>query len=235
MKDENKMNSLNYSENEKNFTDKREKLVNILSENGFIKTKEVKRAIGTVPREEFIPEENRAYAYLDRPIRLIEGQTISAPHMVAIICEILQFEEGMNVLEIGTGFGYNAAAVSEMMNKKTHVYTIERIGSLAKIAKENLKKTGYDEVIDIILGDGTLGYETKAPYDRIYGTASAPYISEPLKKQLKVGGKLLMPVGKYPEPQDLILLTKESENKYKEDYLGKVDFVPMIGKYGHDE
>lgn len=235
MKDNSKVNSSEYSENEKNFTEQREQLVKTLSDRGYIKTKEVKRAMGTVSREEFIPVKNRHYAYIDTPLRLIEGQTISAPHMVTIICEILQLEEGMNVLEIGTGFGYNAAVVSEVMNKKGQVSSIERIESLAKIAKENLKRTGYNEVIDIVIGDGTLGYEEKAPYDRIYGTASTPYISEHLKKQLKVGGKLLIPVGKYPAPQDLILLIKESENKYKEENLGKVEFVPMIGKHGHDE
>lgn len=235
MKDENKTNSKKYSEKKETFTEKREKMVEILSEMGYIKRDEVKRAMRTVAREEFIPKEDRHYAYVDTPLRLIEGQTISAPHMVTIICEILQLEEGMNVLEIGTGFGYNAAVVSEVMNKKGHVYSIERIESLVKIAKENLKKTGYDESINIITGDGTLGYEKEAPYDRIYGTASTPYISEPLKKQLKVGGKILIPVGRYPYPQDLILLTKESENEYKEENLGKVEFVPMIGKHGHEE
>lgn len=94
----------------------------------------------TVDREKFIPNELKPYAYLDRPLPLEEGQTISAPHMVAVICEKLELEEGMNVLEIGTGFGYNAAVISEAMNKKGQVYSVERIESLANKALENLKK-----------------------------------------------------------------------------------------------
>lgn len=214
---------------------KKKDMVKKLSEYGIIKTEKVKRAMETVPREEFIPNEKRFFAYIDRPLPLGEGQTISAPHMVAIICEELELEEGMNVLEIGTGFGYNAAVISEVMNKKGHVYSIERLKSLFKTAAENLKKTGYEENIDLILGDGTLGYEKGAPYDRIYGTAGSPYIPEPLKKQLKVGGKLLIPVGETSTFQSLIRITKESESEFRQTSLGEVTFVPMIGKYGWGE
>ena len=215
--------------------DKREDMVKKLLEYGVIKTEKVKRAMSIVPREEFVPNEKRFFAYIDRPLHLGEGQTISAPHMVAIICEELELEEGMNVLEIGTGFGYNVAVVSEIMNKKTQVYSIERLKSLFKTATENLKRTGYEKNINLILGDGTLGYEKGAPYDRIYGTAGSPYIPEPLKKQLKVGGKLLIPVGETSILQSLICVTKESEDEFKQTSLGEVVFVPMIGKYGWDE
>nr|WP_067258236.1 protein-L-isoaspartate O-methyltransferase [Methanobrevibacter cuticularis] len=216
----------------KDFDNKRKDLVKKLSEHGYIKTEKVRRAMSLVPREKFIPEENRFYSYVDRPIHLIEGQTISAPHMVATICEKLELKEGMKVLEIGTGFGYNAAVISEVMNKKGHVYTIERLESLAKIANENLKRTDYYGNVDMIVGDGTLGYEKEAPYDRIYGTASAPYVPEPLKKQLKIGGRLLIPVGEQSTFQNLICIVKESENEFKQKSLGEVGFVPMIGKYG---
>jgi protein-L-isoaspartate(D-aspartate) O-methyltransferase len=215
--------------------DKKKDMVKKLSEYGIIKTDKVRRAMSIVPREEFIPNEKRFFAYIDRPLPLGEGQTISAPHMVAIICEELELEEGMNVLEIGTGFGYNAAVISEVMNKKGHVYSIERLESLFKTATENLKRTGYDENIDLILGDGTLGYEKGAPYDRIYGTAGSPYIPEHLKKQLKIGGKLLIPVGETLTLQTLIRITKESENEFKQTSLGEVTFVPMIGKHGWGE
>jgi protein-L-isoaspartate(D-aspartate) O-methyltransferase len=214
---------------------KREKMVEKLSEHGYIKTENVKRAMNTVPREEFIPKEKKSSAYIDSPLQLIDGQTISAPHMVAVICEELELEEGMKVLEIGTGFGYNAAVVSEVMNKKGQIYSIERIESLFKIAIDNLKRTGFDENIHVILGDGTLGYEKEAPYDRIYGTAGAPFIPEPLKKQLKVGGKLLIPVGESSTFQNLICIVKQSENKFTEKSLGGVVFVPMIGKHGWNE
>ncbi len=215
--------------------DKKKDMIKKLSESGFIKTEKVRRAMSIVPREEFIPNEKSFFAYMDIPLDLGEEQTISAPHMVAIICEELELEEGMNVLEVGTGFGYNAAVVSEVMNKKGHVYSIERLKSLFKTARENLKRTGYGKNIDLILGDGTLGYEKEAPYDRIYGTAASPYIPEPLKKQLKVGGKLLIPVGEILTFQNLISITKESENEFKQKLLGGVRFVPMIGKYGWDE
>jgi len=215
--------------------DEKKYLIGKLSKYGYIKTEKVKKAMNTVPREEFIPKEKRSYAYVDRPLHLVKGQTISAPHMVAIICETLELEENMKVLEIGTGFGYNAAVVAEVMNKKGHVYTIERLKSLAKIAKEKLKVTGYENVVDIIIGDGTLGYEKEAQFDRIYGTAGAPYIPEDLKKQLKVGGKLLIPVGNNLNFQELICIVKKSENEFKEKSLGGVGFVPMIGKYGWEE
>ena len=215
--------------------DERKELVKRLSEYGYIKSENVRQAMGKVPREEFLPEENRYYAYNDQPLPIGKGQTISAPHMVAMICEKLQLKEDMKVLEVGTGFGYNAAVISEAMGKKGHVYSIERIEYLAKLAEENLKRTGYDENVTVIIGDGTLGYEKEAPYDRIYGTASAPYVPEPLKEQLKVGGRLLVPVGEQSYFQDLICIVKNSETEFKEKSLGGVAFVPMIGKYGWPE
>ncbi len=215
--------------------DERKELVKRLLDYGYIKTEKVRQAMEKVPREEFMPEENKAYAYADQPLPIGKGQTISAPHMVAMICERLDLEGGMKVLEIGTGFGYNAAVISETMGNKGHVYSIERHESLAEIAKENLKRTGYEEKVTVITGDGTLGYEKEAPYDRIYGTASAPSVPEPLKEQLKVGGKLLIPVGEQSYFQDLMCIIKESENEFKQKSLGGVAFVPMIGKYGWPE
>lgn len=215
--------------------DERKDLVKKLLNYGYIKTENVRKAMEAVPREEFMPEENKPYAYADQPLPIGKGQTISAPHMVAMICERLDLEEGMKVLEIGTGFGYNAAVISEAMGKKGHVYSIERHESLSKIAEDNLKRTGYADNVTVIIGDGTLGYEKEAPYDRIYGTASAPSVPEPLKEQLKVGGKLLIPVGEQSYFQDLMCVVKESENEFKQKSLGGVAFVPMIGKYGWPE
>ena len=105
----------------------RKEMVRRLSENGYIKTEKIRKAMETVPREEFLPTSNRPYAYVDQPLPIGEGQTISAPHMVAMICEILELEEGMKVLEIGTGFGYNAAVVAQLIGEKGHLYSIERI------------------------------------------------------------------------------------------------------------
>lgn len=213
----------------------RKRLVSKLSEMGYINSEIVKDAMIKVPREEFMTPETKNYAYLDRPIPLKNGQTISAPHMVAIICEKLGLEKGMNVLEIGTGFGYNAAVVAEIIGPEGHVYTIERIENLKKTAEQNLNRTGYSNNVSVILGDGTNGYNEQAPYDRIYATASAPKIPEPLKKQLKIGGRLITPIGHDSSVQELLCLTRINENDYKSYNLGGVVFVPMIGEHGWPE
>jgi protein-L-isoaspartate(D-aspartate) O-methyltransferase len=214
--------------------DERENLVEKLFNQGYIKTTKVKKAMLKIPREEFMPPENSSYAYVDRPFPIGKGQTISAPHMVGIIAEKLELHEGMNILEIGTGWGYNAAVVSEIVGKKGHVYTIERIPTLAEKARDNLKKTGYSDRITVIEGDGTLGYPDKAPYDRIYGTASTPKIPEPLKEQLKIGGKLIIPIGS-DYFQELVSILRISDDDYQTRNLGGVVFVPMIGKHGWPE
>lgn len=213
----------------------RKELVRRLQEIGYIKTDKVKKAMEKVPREEFLPASNRPYAYADQPLPIGEGQTISAPHMVSMICEILSLEEGMKVLEIGTGFGYNAAVVAEILGPTGHLYSIERIDSLAEIAKDNLKRTGYRDNVTVILGDGTKGYKKEAPFDRIYGTASAPSVPEPLKDQLKIGGRLLVPVGEQVYFQDLICILRKSEDEFDKRSIGGVAFVPMIGDHGWPE
>lgn len=209
-------------------------LVKTLWDRGYIKTENVKNALLNVPREEFMTPETRDLAYLDRPIPLEHGQTISAPHMVAMICEQLSLESGMNVLEIGTGFGYNAAVVAEILGPKGHVYTIERIKALKEKAEQNLNKAGFTNVT-VILGDGTDGYLEKAPYDRIYATASAPKIPDPLMDQLKVGGRLLVPAGDDPNYQELVCIVRKGEKEFQTYNLGGVVFVPMIGKHGWPE
>jgi protein-L-isoaspartate(D-aspartate) O-methyltransferase len=212
----------------------RELLVSNLVDRGYIKSEIVKEAMIKVPREEFMTGETRNFAYLDRPIPLKDGQTISAPHMVAIICEKLGLKKGMKVLEIGTGFGYNAAVVAEIIGFEGHVYTIERIENLKNNAQKNLERTGYSKNVTVILGDGTNGYKEQAPYDRIYATASAPKIPEPLKKQLKIGGHLITPIG-YDTSQELVCLTRITKDDYRFQNLGGVVFVPMIGEYGWPE
>ncbi len=212
----------------------RKDLVKRLRDQGYIKTDRVQRAMLKVPREEFLPPEKIPYAYIDQPLPIGKGQTISAPHMVAIICEQLDLTEGLKVLEIGTGYGYNAAVVAECIGSEGHLYTIERLDSLAEKAEDNLKRTGFDNVT-VILGDGTLGYSDKAPYDRIYGTASAPKVPGTLKKQLKIGGRLLIPVGLDDFFQELVCVMKVTEDEYKSQKLGGVRFVPMIGEHGWSE
>jgi protein-L-isoaspartate(D-aspartate) O-methyltransferase len=214
--------------------DKRKTLVDKLFNQGYIKSQKVKKAMLKVPREQFMPQGSFYQAYADRPFPIGKGQTISAPHMVAIIAERLDLEGGMNILEIGTGWGYNAAVVAEVVGRKGHIYTVERIPELAAKARENLEKTGYSKLVTVIEGDGTRGYPEKAPYDRIYGTASAPKIPEPLKEQLKIGGKLIVPMGS-DYFQDLISMVRVSEDEYQTKNLGGVVFVPMIGEHGWPE
>ena len=214
---------------------RRDSLVDKLLNQGYIRTEKVKTAMLKVPREEFIPPENKPYAYADQPIPIGSGQTISAPHMVAMICEKLNLTEGMKVLEIGTGFGYNAAVVAELLGSEGHLFTIERLESLAEQAKDNLERTGYSDKVTVITGDGTLGYPEEAPYDRIYATASAPEIPEPLKEQLKIGGKLILPVGSMDYFQELVCVERISADEFKTRRLGGVVFVPMIGEHGWPE
>lgn len=212
----------------------RKVLVEKLEDYGYIKTEKVRNAMLKVPREEFIPPENRQHAYKDQPLPIGEGQTISAPHMVAMICETLELQEGMKILEIGAGFGYNAAVVAELIGPEGHLFTTERIESLAQMAEENLKRTGYDNVTVLHI-DGTKGFKEEAPFDRIYATASAPKVPEPLKDQLKIGGRLLTPIGPQAYLQELVCIIRKDQHKFRSHKLGGVAFVPMIGKHGWPE
>ncbi len=211
------------------FGEERKKLVESLTKKGYIKTDIVKNAFLKVPRETFIPRNYKNVSYVDSPQQIGSGQTISAPHMVAIMCEELDLKEGQKVLEIGVGSGYHAAVVSEIVSKKGHVYSIERFKNLTEKAKENLKKTGIENV-SIKTGDGSEGLEEYAPYDRIYVTCAAPDVPDPLINQLKDPGKLLIPVGRM---FCQLVLVEKSEGKIKKKNLMGCAFVPLVGKYGH--
>ncbi|MDI6842357.1 protein-L-isoaspartate O-methyltransferase [Methanothermobacter wolfeii] len=211
--------------------DERRRMVQELIDKGYIRSEPVRRAMEKVPRDEFVPEEEKHRAYMDMPLPIGEGQTISAPHMVAMIAEILDLREGMKVLEIGSGCGYNAAVIAEIIGKDGHLYTIERIRSLYERARRKLRELGYDNVT-VIHGDGSQGWPEEAPYDRIYVTAAAPYVPEPLMEQLGLGGKLLIPVGSDKFYQELVLIERISDEDYRSENLGGVAFVPLIGKHG---
>jgi len=194
-----------------------------------IKDEKVISAFLKVPREEFVPESLKEYAYRDCPLSIGEGQTISQPYIVALMTEALKLKGKEKVLEIGTGSGYQSAILAEI---GCEVYSIERIELLAKRAENILKKLGYN--VKIKIGDGTLGWEEYSPYDRIIVTAAGPKIPETLLSQLsKNEGRLVMPVGdRYI--QDLILVIKNSE-KIEKVHLGGCQFVPLIGKEGWKE
>lgn len=184
-------------------------------------------SMSEVPRHLFIPEERRLYAYEDGPIVIGSGQTISQPYMVALMTQAAECEPNAKVLDVGTGSGYAAAVFSRFCS---HVYSIERIPSLANQAKELFSTLQYDN-ITVTVGDGTLGFPEKAPYDAIVVTAGAPATPEPLIQQLKVGGKLIIPVGD-SRRQKLMRYRKLDEGHIEEELLEYVRFVPLIGEKG---
>jgi len=187
-------------------------------------------AMSRVKRELFVPESLRSRAYDDTPLSIGLNQTISAPHMVAIMCHLLDLHPGMTVLEVGGGSGYHAAVMAEMVGPKGHVYSIERISELAAWARENLLRAGTENVT-VVHADGSLGLPEHAPYDRISVAAAAPSVPEPLKEQLKVGGKMVLPVGL--DYQELYLVTRE--NGFSVERKMGVIFVPLIGQEGFRE
>ncbi len=196
-------------------------LIKNLIEEGFLKTPKIIKVFKTVPREEFVLKEYKNQAYVDYPLPILEGQTISAPHMVAMMTELLKPEKNDKVLEIGAGSGYQAAILSRLVKK---VYTIELEPKLAKFAKENLERVGYKNV-KVIVGDGSKGYPKEAPYDKIIITCAVPEIPEKLIEQLKEGGIILAPVGS-GYYQDLILGIKK-DKKLKTKNYGGCAFVPL--------
>ncbi|KAB2947738.1 MAG: protein-L-isoaspartate O-methyltransferase [Candidatus Methanoperedens nitroreducens] len=183
-------------------------------------------AMKSVHRHLFVPEREQENAYGDYPLMIGFNQTISAPHMVAIMCDLLDIRDGMKVLEIGAGSGYHAAVMAVLAGSG-HVYTVERIEPLALLARQNLKKAGIENVT-VIVGDGSLGLPEYAPYDRISVAAASPEILDTLTDQLKIGGKLIIPVGK--NYQELYLVTKT--DGLKKEVKGDVVFVPLVGKKG---
>lgn len=214
--------------------EKRREMVEELIRWGYLRTPEIINAFNKVPRHEFVPENLRESAYLDHPLPIGHGQTISAPSMIAIMLEVLKPEKGHKVLEIGAGSGYNAALLAEIVGKTGKLFTIERVPELAEFGRNNLQRSGYGRV-KVIVGDGTCGYEKEAPWDRILVTACAPEIPEPLINQLKIGGKLAAPVGKHYMAQTLLLIKKTSRKKTEVERHGGCSFVPLIGKYGWRE
>ncbi|UEC43059.1 MAG: Protein-L-isoaspartate O-methyltransferase [Methanothrix sp.] len=185
-------------------------------------------AMERVPREFFVPRSIRHTAYEDRPLPIGEGQTISAPHMVAMMCDVLEIAGGMKVLDVGTGSGYHAAVIADLVGPEGHVYSIERIPELVFFAKKNLEAAGVKNVT-VLQGDGSRGLPEYAPYDRINVAATAPKIPEPLKEQLKVGGKLVIPVGSCY--QELVLVERTQEG-FELEHHGGVVFVPLVGDHG---
>lgn len=209
-----------------NFEEERKKLVGKMINSGSLTSRNVIDAFLKVPREDFVVAEMKKYSYVDEPLPLVRGQTISQPSTVAIMTELLKPERGNKILEIGAGSGYQAAILSEIVGPEGKVITIEIVPELYDYARQRLEK--YENVV-IILGDGSLGYEKGAPYDRIIVTAASPGIPEPLKKQLKVGGRMVIPVG--ANVQEMIVVEKNDKG-FQFFSAGDFFFVPLKGRYG---
>jgi protein-L-isoaspartate(D-aspartate) O-methyltransferase len=182
-------------------------------------------AMSSVPREQFMPPELRHRAYDDGAQSIGRGQTISQPYIVARMTEALAVSAGDNVLDVGTGSGYQAAVLATMGARVT---SIERDEHLATEAADRLSKMGYD--VNVVVGDGTEGFSQKAPYDGIVVAAAAPTVPEPLREQLDDGGRLVLPVGAR-DRQRLMLVTRAGD-EYSTSDLEPCVFVPLVGRHG---
>ena len=187
-------------------------------------------AFRQVPREEFVPENMREFAYEDGPLPIGEGQTISQPYIVALMIEAADVAPGDRVLEVGAGSGYAAAVMGQIAKE---VFAIERHEPLARQAAERIDRLGYDNV-SIVCGDGSLGLPAEAPFDAILVAAGGDRVPEPLKRQLAVGGRLVIPVGG-EGIQSLLCVTRTGADAWSEQDLGGVRFVPLIGAHGRWE
>jgi protein-L-isoaspartate(D-aspartate) O-methyltransferase len=184
---------------------------------------EVVRAMGEVPRHAFVPEHLQSQAYVDGPLAIGSGQTISQPYIVALMTELLELDGDEKILEIGTGSGYQAAVLARVARE---VYTVEIREELGKQAEQRLAELGYDN-IHLRIGDGYQGWPEQAPFDGIMVTAAPATVPQPLIDQLKEGGRLVIPVGDYF--QDLLVITKTADGVEQREII-PVRFVPMIGE-----
>jgi protein-L-isoaspartate(D-aspartate) O-methyltransferase len=188
-------------------------------------------SIGEVPRHEFVPASERYLSYRNHPLPIGAGQTISQPYIVALMTELADVSKDEVVLEIGTGSGYQAAVLSGLA---AHVYTIEIVEMLGRRAAEDLDRLGYDNVT-VRVGDGYAGWPEHAPFDAIVVTAAPDVVPQPLIEQLKVGGRMVIPVGGEYEIQTLMLLSKDADGALEEKDIIPVRFVPLTRDSDTDE
>jgi protein-L-isoaspartate(D-aspartate) O-methyltransferase len=185
-------------------------------------------AFRAVPREAFVPEGMRESAYEDGPLPIEAGQTISQPYIVALMIEAAGVGPGARVLEIGAGSGYAAAVMSRIARE---VVAVERHGELVKLARQRMKRLGYCNV-RIVEGDGTAGLPHEARFDSILCSASGSHVPDPLRRQLAVGGLLVMPLGEPEAVQKLVRVVRRGEEEFEQEELVPVRFVPLIGAHG---
>ena len=219
--------------------EERRRAIDHLIADGTLKSKSSIRAMLSVPREEFLPDDMKEYAYADTPLPIGYGQTTSAIHMTAMICEYTSMKTGHRVLEVGGGSGYMSCVYAEVVAPSDapretwgHVWSVEIIKELAERAKIDIKRTGYEDRVTMIHGDASEGLPENGPYDVIAVTSAAPNIPDALKEQLALGGTLLIPVGDISFYQTLVRVRKLPNGKIMEENIGSVAFVPMRGKMG---
>lgn len=208
-------------------------LVEYWERSKLIKDTRLIRAFKKIPRENFILQEDLVKAYRDHPLAIGYGQTISQPTTVMLMTQALELKLGDKVLEVGTGSGYQAALISEMVGKNGKVYTTEIVDALAKFARENLKRLKVKNV-EVFKADGSKGLKKYAPFDKIIVTAGCPEVPKPLIDQLKVGGILIAPVGDQ-FLQKMLKIKKLNNKELHTEDLGDFIFVPLTGEYGHKE
>ena len=205
----------------------REQMVEHLRRHHRIGDERVLRVMGEVPRHLFVPEALRSNAYGDHALPISSNQTISQPFIVARMSELLGVDQNSRVLEIGAGSGYQTAVLARLAGS---VFAIERIAELAREAQRRIRELGiYNATVKCF--DGTLGWDAHAPYDAVLAAAGGPDVPEPLLAQLKVGGRLVMPVGPARESQRLVRVVRGEQDFEREDH-GACAFVPLIGRYG---
>lgn len=185
-------------------------------------------AFRAVPREEFVDAGHAAYAYQDSPLPIECNQTISQPYVVALTIYAARIGSGDRVLEVGAGSGYAAAVIGQIA---AEVIGIERHHELAELARQRMERLGYGNV-RIVEGDGTLGLPERAPFDAIVAAASGSHVPQPWIAQLKPGGRIVMPLGQPHGVQSLVKITKQADGKLKQEDLGGVRYVPLIGVEG---
>lgn len=203
--------------------DDRTRLVRRLERSGHCERNSTARAMRSVPRHEFVPRDRRERAYADRPLPIGEGQTISAPHMVSMMTDLLELESGERVLEVGTGCGYHAAVTAEVVGAPS-VYSVEVSRQLADETGARLERLGYGE-ISIRVGDGADGWPAHGPYDACYLTCASSAIPPAIVEQVRPGGRVLAPIGGVS--QELVLATVGTHSIVDRSSHGAVRFVPM--------
>ncbi|HEU0134735.1 MAG TPA: protein-L-isoaspartate(D-aspartate) O-methyltransferase, partial [Allosphingosinicella sp.] len=210
------------------YADRREEMVRRQIAGRGIREPRLLDAFRAVPRELFVPEEARELAYDDGPLPIESGQTISQPYIVALMIEAAAVGPGARLLEIGAGSGYAAAVASRLA---AEVIAIERHPELARLARGRMERLGFGNV-RIVEGDGTIGLPGEAPFDSILCSAAGSHVPEALRRQLSIGGALVIPIGEPGSVQKLVKVSRRDEEDFRTEDLGAVRFVPLIGAQG---